>query len=153
MKFRESGAAPCCGYGSACLEDRRINRSPYSIFLENCPGSRWSRSQRILAASLGTELPARWAQGSCSTTTPFRKPISLSAETNGLCTEASCSYTGTKGTCKDSSCTVNRVPGCVTGYKGVSTVGERTLMSAVAWQPVSIASESSLHFNHTVLMC
>ena len=89
---------PCRGYGSACLEDGRINRSPYSRFLENCPGSQWSRSQRILAASLGTKLPARWAQGRSSTTTPFRKPISLSAETNGLCTEASYSYTGTKGT-------------------------------------------------------
>ena len=142
MKFHESGAAPCRGYGSACLEDRRISRSPYSSFLENCPGSWWSRSQRIPAASLGTKLPARWAQGRSSTTTPFRKPISLSAETHGLCTEASYSYTGTKGTCKVSSCTVNSVQGSVTGYKGVSTVGERTLMSAVAWQPVSIASET-----------
>ena len=41
MKFRESGAAPCRGYGNACLEDRRINRSPYSSFLEVGPGSRW----------------------------------------------------------------------------------------------------------------
>ena len=32
-----------------------------------------------------------------------------------------------------------RRPGSVTGYKDVSTVGERTLMSAVARQPVSIA--------------
>ena len=43
-------------------------------------------------------------------------------------TEASYSYTGTKGTCTD--------------YKGVSTVGERTLMSAVARQPVSTAIEA-----------
>ena len=37
----------------------------------------------------------------------------------------------------------------------VSGKSERTLMSAVAWQPVSIASETDLVliFNHTVLMC
>ena len=136
MKSRESDAAPCRGYGSACLEDGRINRSRYSSFLENCPGSRWSRSQRTLAA------PQDWAQGRSSTTTPFRKRISLSAETNGLCTEASHSYTGTKGTCKDSSCTVNSVQGSATGYKGVSTVCERILISAVARQPVSTAIEA-----------
>ena len=57
-------------------------------------------------------------------------------------TEASYSNTGTKGTSKDSSCTVNSVQGSVTGYKGVSTVGERILMSAVARQPVSTAIEA-----------
>ena len=41
-------------YGSACFEDGGFDRSPHSSFLENGPGSRWSRSQRILAASLGT---------------------------------------------------------------------------------------------------
>ena len=53
------------------------------------------------------------------------------SEKNGLCTEASYSYITTKGTCKDSSCTVDIVQGSVTGYKDVSTVGERALMSAV----------------------
>ena len=33
-------------------------------------------TQRILAASLGTKLPARWAQGRSPSTTPFREPIS-----------------------------------------------------------------------------
>ena len=41
VKFRESGAAPCRGYGSACLEDVGIDRSPHPGFLENGPGSRW----------------------------------------------------------------------------------------------------------------
>ena len=66
----------CRGYGSACLEDGRINRSPYSSFLEVGPGSRWSRSQRILAASLGTKLLARCFQDRSFTTTSFREPIS-----------------------------------------------------------------------------
>ena len=47
------------------------------------------RSQRIQAASLGTKLLARWVQERSFTTTSFREPISLSAEKNGLCTEAS----------------------------------------------------------------
>ena len=59
-----------------------------------------------------------------------------------MCTKASYSHTGTKGTCKDSSCTVNSVQGSVTGYKGVSVVGERALMSTVALQQVSIAIET-----------
>ena len=101
-----------------------------------------ARSQRIQAGSLGTKLPARWTQGRNSSTTPFRKLISLSAEMNGMCTEASYSYTGTKETCKDSNCTVNSVQGRATGYRGVSTGGERTLMSAVARQPVSTAIEA-----------
>ena len=36
MKFRESGAASCRGYGNACLEDVEIDRSPNTGFLENC---------------------------------------------------------------------------------------------------------------------
>ena len=63
-------------------------------------------------------------------------------ENNGLCKEASYSYIKTKGTCKDSSCTVDILQGSVTGYKDVSTVGERALMSAVALQPVSTAIEA-----------
>ena len=53
--------------------------------------------------------------------------------------EASYSYTATKGTCKDSSSTVDSVQGSVTGHKDVSTVGERAPMLAVAKQPVSAA--------------
>ena len=66
------------------------------------------RSQRILAASHGKSLAIRVQEKSFATTS-FREPISLSAEKNGLCTEASYSYTATKGTCKDSSCTVDGV--------------------------------------------
>ena len=98
----------------------------------------------ILAASLGTKFPARWAQGRSFTTTSFREPISLSAEENGQCTEDSYSCTSTEGTFKDSSCTLNIVQGSVTGYKDVSIVGERTLMSAVARQPVSTVIEADL---------
>ena len=39
MKFRESGAAPCRGYGSACLAGGRINRSTLSGSFENGQGS------------------------------------------------------------------------------------------------------------------
>ena len=63
-------------------------------------------------------------------------------EKNGLCMEASYSYITTKGTCQDSSCTVDILQGSVTGYKDVSTVGERALMSAVAWRPVCTAIEA-----------
>ena len=59
---------------------------------------------RILAASLGTKLPTRWAQGRSSSTTLFRKPISLSAEMN---MEASYCYTATRGTCKASNLSIN----------------------------------------------
>ena len=62
MKFRESSAASCRGYGNACLEDVEIDRSPSAGFLENCPGSRWSRSHRILAATFGTKLVTRRVQ-------------------------------------------------------------------------------------------
>ena len=36
------------------------------------------------------------------------------------------------GTCKDSSCTLNIVQGSATGYKVVSVVDERALMSSIA---------------------
>ena len=41
MKFRESGAALCRGYASACLEDVGIDWSSHSSFLGNSPGSNW----------------------------------------------------------------------------------------------------------------
>ena len=41
------------------VEDVGIDRSPNTGFLENCPGSRWSRSQLFLAATFGTKLVAR----------------------------------------------------------------------------------------------
>ena len=68
------------------------------------------------------------------------------AEKNGPCTEASYSCISAKGTCKDSCCTADIVQRSVTGYKDVSTVGELTLMSAVARQAVSttIATDQSL---------
>ena len=139
MKLHGSGVTLCLGYGSTCLEDVGINRSPHAGFLENCSGSRRSRSQRIQAATLGTKLLARQVQGRSSSTTPFRKPISLSAEMNGKCTEASYGHTATKGTCKDSSSTIDSVQGSVTGYKDVSRVDGRAPTSAVARQHVSAA--------------
>ena len=72
----------------------------------------------------------------------FHNAISEAAEMNGRCTEASYSYAATKGTCKAPNFSVELAQGSVTGYKGVSTVGERTLMSAVALQQVSIAIET-----------
>ena len=62
---------------------------------------------------------------------------SFSREENILCTEASYSFTA-KGTCKDSSSTIDSVQGSVTRYKDVR-VGERAPTSAVARQPVSAA--------------
>ena len=47
-----------------------------------------------------------------------------------------------KGTCKAPNPSVELAQGSVTGYKGVTTVGERTLMSAVARQHVSAAVEA-----------
>ena len=53
----------------------------------------------------------------------------------GTCTEDSHSYTATNGTCKTSSCMVGLAQKCH-GYKDVSTVGVRTLMTTAAKQPV-----------------
>ena len=133
----------CRGWESA-LSRRWKNQSKPTIRL---PGRRRrilmeGRSQRILVANPGTKLLARRVQERSFTTTLFREPISLSAQKNGLCTEASLSYTATKVTCKDSSSTVDSVQGSVTGYKDVSTVGERAPMSAVARQPVSAAIQA-----------
>ena len=61
-----------------------------------------------------------------------------------MCTEASYSYTATKGTCKASSRNVEIAQGSVTGYRDVSTDNEQTLMSTVARQPVSTAIEANL---------
>ena len=62
------------------------------------------------------------------------------AEKNAVCTETrhSYSYNEVKGACKDSSCTVGVAQTSVTGHKDVSTDSEKTLMSAVAQQAVSI---------------
>ena len=56
-----------------------------------------------------------------------------------MCTEASYSFTATKGTCKDPSYTIDSVQESVTRYKDVSRTGERAPMSAVARQLVSAA--------------
>ena len=86
--------------------------------------------------------------------TSFREPISLSAEKNGQCTEDSYSYTSAESTFKDSSCTLNIVQGSVTGYKDVSIVGERTLMSAVARNPcLPSLRQTCARFNCTCLVC
>lgn len=63
---------------------------------------------------------------------------------NAMCTEtnASYSYTATKGTCKDSCCTVDIAQGSVTGSKAVSTDSEHVLTSTVAQHSVPITLEA-----------
>ena len=67
-----------------------------------------------------------------------------SVEKNAVCTEThySDSFDAVKGACKDSSCTVRIAQASVTGYKDVSTDSEKTLMSTVAQQAVSIIIEA-----------
>ena len=62
-------------------------------------------------------------------------------EENGLCTEASYSYTATEGTCNLSGCQVGIPLGGVVDYTDVSTDSEQAMMSAVTQQPVSIVIE------------
>ena len=62
---------------------------------------------------------------------------SFSREENILCTEASYSFTATKGTCMDSSSTIDSDQGSVTRHKDVSRVGEQATMSALERQHVS----------------
>jgi len=68
------------------------------------------------------------------------------AEKNAMCTEASYSYTGTKGTCSASSCTVGLAQGSVTGFKDVTVNSVEALMTALAQQPVSVAIEADSIF-------
>jgi len=66
------------------------------------------------------------------------------AESRGVCTEKSYSYTsggGVGGSCHNSGCTIGIPTNGVTGYKTVSQ-SEQALMSAVSQQPVSIAVEA-----------
>ena len=64
------------------------------------------------------------------------------AEKRDLYTEAKYSHTTTKGTCKDSSCTVDIFQRSVTEYKDVSTDIAQALILAAAQQPVSTAIEA-----------
>ena len=91
-------------------------------------------TKEVLLVDCGWSIPL-------VTTSSWKTP-SLSAEENGLSTEVSYNYITTRGMCRDSSCNVDVVKGSVAGYKDVSTVGERTLMLAVAWEPVSVAMEA-----------
>jgi len=68
------------------------------------------------------------------------------AEKNAMCTEESYSYTGTKGTCSASSCTVGLAQGSVTGFKDVTVNSVEALMTALAQQPVSVAIEADSIF-------
>ena len=54
------------------------------------------------------------------------------------CERRPLTVTTIEGDSKDSSCTVQNIPGNVTGYKNVSTNSEQSLMSTVAQQPVFI---------------
>ena len=77
------------------------------------------------------------------------------AEKHDLCTEP-VTVTSQQRALANSSCTVDIIQGSVTGYKDVSTVGERALMSAVARQPVSTtieADQSSLQSYMSGVLC
>ena len=65
------------------------------------------------------------------------------AMTNSICTEGSYPYTATDGTCNLSGCQVGIPQGGVVDYTDVSTDSEQATMSAVAQQPVSIATEAN----------
>ena len=60
--------------------------------------------------------------------------------------ESSYSYTGTKGTCSSSSCTVGLALGSVTGFKDVTVNRVEALMDALVQQAVSIAIEADSLF-------
>lgn len=64
------------------------------------------------------------------------------AEKNSMCTEASYAYTGKRGSCAASRCTVGVPRGSVVGFKDVAKNSEQALMEAVMQQPVSIAIEA-----------
>ena len=70
---------------------------------------------------------------------------------NAMCTEtnASYSYSATKGTCKDSCCTVDIAQGSVTGSKVVPTDKEHVLNvnSGTALPCPSLLRQTSPHFN------
>lgn len=56
---------------------------------------------------------------------------------HGMCTQASYSYTGQQGSCKDSSCTVAVPKGFISGHHDVVRTAS-ALKSAIASQPVSV---------------
>jgi hypothetical protein len=64
------------------------------------------------------------------------------AKSNSICTEESYAYTGQRGTCEASSCTVGLPLGAVTGYKDVAHDDANALMEAVMKNPVSVAIEA-----------
>ena len=140
MKFRESGAAPCRGYGSTRLENVGIDRSPHPDFLEIGPGSRWSRTQRILAASLGTNLLARWVQDRSFTTTSFREPISQLMDNAFVFARhvhgGQLQLHRNKGDLQGFELQRRTRSGKCHGYKDVSTESKQTLTSTVAQQTV-----------------
>ena len=65
---------------------------------------------------------------------------------NAICTVSSYSYTGTKGTCSSSSCTVGLALGSVTGIKDVTVNSVEALIGALVQQPVSVAIEADSVF-------
>ena len=122
MKFRESGAAPCRGYGSACLEDVGIDRSPHPGFLENGPGSSWRIIPSVFCRQvLGRIFPQDGFREEVPPQRHFGSRFRFLPRTMA-CARRPVTVIPVHGTCKDSSCTVNSVQGSVTGYKSVSTV-------------------------------
>ena len=136
MKFRESGAASCRGHGSACLEDVGIDRSQGS--LENGPGSSW----RTIPSVFCRQVLGRSSRKMGSGKKFYHNAISeaefvFCREEKAMCTKVSYSYTATKGTCKDSSSTIDSVQGSVT--RTCPELTGRAPTSAVARQHVSAA--------------
>ena len=108
MKLHGSGTTPSRGYGSACLEDERVNQSPYSSFLENCSGSRWGLYPVYPSGMSWDEVLGKVSSGkkfyhdaisgadSACNDELMNNSFTLCRE-NGQCTEDSYSYTSTEG--------------------------------------------------------
>jgi C1A family cysteine protease len=81
-------------------------------------------------------------------------PVYTYAEAHSMCTESTYPYKAKAGTCQASTCTEGVPKGAVTGWKGLAPVGKlipasiKTMMSAVAQQPVSVSIEADKDVFH-----
>ena len=140
MKLHGTGTTSSRGYGSACLEDERVNQSPYSSFLENCSGSRCGPYSVYPSGMSWDEVLGKMSSGKkfyhdaisgadSACNDELRNNSFTFCRENGQCTEDSYSYT---------SSNVEPAPGSVTGYRDVSTDNEldhHRIPSSVAWSP------------------
>ena len=132
MKFYEPGAALEQDMGVSVSKVKVSIEAHYQASFKNCQGSRWRTVPSILVRPVGSRRGC-WM---CARQQPIRRNF-----TSGLRGVLSCCWSGvcqvrlerrTKGTCKNSSCTVDIVQGGVMGFKDVSTDREQVLMTAVA---------------------